>query len=436
MNGSSMFSWRKDLLRTIAVLVPLAAGGATIALSMATKSPPAPKAVSEISLPVRVITLEELMLVPRVLGYGAVSPAREWRAVARVEGEVSWTSEKLANGIVVEAGAELLRIDDSEIRLSLAQIDAQMASLDVKDETTRASLIISEEALALERADLKRLRDLANRSVISRTAVERGERLEVIARTAVVGHENQLALNEAERGVLKAQRDITERSLDYTLITAPYALRIGDVQAEAGQFVNRGQTLFSADGVDAVEISAQFPIGRLAPLVLGKDPQRKQRTPLDFEAVVRLRTPIRIIEWPASVDRVGEMIDPKTQSVAIVIRVDQPLALAKPGERPPLRRNMFVEVELRGAQEMALVIPAAAIRDGKVMVVSGDGRLDYRDVDIAFTMGSIAVVASGIEAGEKLVVSELAVPVHGMAVTAIEDEALKARIAAIARNEE
>ena len=57
-------------------------------------------------------------------------------------------------------------------------------------------------------------------------------------------------------------------------------------------------------------------------------------------------------------------------------------------------------------------------------------------VDIAFTMGSIAVVASGIEAGEKLVVSELAAPVNGMAVTAVEDEALKARFAAIARNEE
>ena len=85
---------------------------------------------------------------------------------------------------------------------------------------------------------------------------------------------------------------------------------------------------------------------------------------------------------------------------------------------------------------MALVIPAAAICDGKAMVVTGDGRLDFRDVEIAFTMDGIAVVASGVKAGEKLVVSDLAVPVRGMAVTAVEDEALKARFAATARNEE
>jgi len=431
-----MIHWRKALKRTLAVLAPLAAGGVVIALSVAAKSPPVPTDVPAPRLPVRVITLEETALVPRVLGYGAVSPAREWRAVARVEGEVSWTSEKLANGFVVEAGAKLLRIDDSEIRLSLAQIDAQMASLDVKDKTTRASLEINRELLALAQAELTRLRELEARSVASKAAVEQGERQELLARAALVALENQLALNEAERGVLKAQRDVTERALAYVSIAAPFALRIGAVEAETGQFVNRGQTLFSGEGIDAVEISAQFPIGRLAPLVTGTEAQGPLRGPLGLEAVVRLRAPARVIEWPARVDRVGEMIDPKTQSATVVVRVDQPLALARPGERPPLRRNMFVEVELRGALRMALVIPAAAIRDGKAMVVNGNGRLDFREVDIAFTMGSIAVVAFGPKVGDRLVVSELAAPVGGMAVAAIEDEALKARIAAIARGED
>lgn len=95
-------------------------------------------------------------MVPRITGYGTVTPAREWRAVARVEGEVVEASPQLANGEIVSGGTALLRLDDTDLRLSLAQIDAQLAALTVKDDTLSASLEIARADLALALGDLER----------------------------------------------------------------------------------------------------------------------------------------------------------------------------------------------------------------------------------------------------------------------------------------
>lgn len=429
-----MASVKNLVQRVLGVVLPLAAGGALIVLSASLKSPPDAKPAAENRQPVRVITLAEIDLVPRVLGYGAVTPARQWRAIARVEGEITWTSDKLANGYIVEAGTELLKIDDSDIRLSLAQIDAQIAALDVKDETVRASLTVNRETLTLARAEVARARELATRSVVSKATLEQAERQEVTARAALVTLENQLALNDSERSVLKAQRDIAERSLDHVAIRAPFAMRIGEVSAEAGQYVSRGQTLLSGDGIDAAEISAQFPIGRLSPLVHGRGGENGSAGPLGLAATVRLRSPVRVIEWQATVDRVGDTIDPRTQSATVVVRVDNPQAQAKPGERPPLRRNMFVEVELSAPAAKALVIPASAVRNGEAMIVDTDGRLATRQVDIAYSIGRLAVIGKGLVAGEKLVVSEPALAVTGLAVKPQEDKRLLAELVAEAAN--
>ena len=78
--------------RVIAVSLPLALGGIVIVYSGTLISTAAPKETVQQPTPVRVITMAEVDLVPRVTGYGIVAPAREWRAVARIEGEVIETS--------------------------------------------------------------------------------------------------------------------------------------------------------------------------------------------------------------------------------------------------------------------------------------------------------------------------------------------------------
>ena len=153
---------------------------------------------------------------------------------------------------------------------------------------------------------------------------------------------------------------------------------------------------------------------------------------MGLEAKVLLRSPTHVIEWSARVARVGDQIDPRTQSINIVVVVDQPMEQAATGQKPPLRRNMFVEVELRAAAREAIAIPRAAVRDGTVFVVNSEGKLEKRKVQIAYAIETVAIVAKGLAEGDKLVVTDMDIAIPGKTVKPIEDKALKARMALIA----
>lgn len=417
--------WIRMLGRVLAVGVPLSLGAVAVGYSGMLKSAAAPKETAQQPTPVRVITLAEVDLMPRVSGYGVVAPARVWRAVARVEGEVIETSPLLANGMFAAEGTVMLRIDDTDLRLTLAQLDAQQAALAVKDQTLNASLELSRADLEISQKDLKRQQDLQTQGVSTQATRDQAARAELAARIKLTEIENQLALNAAEHAILSAQRAVSARSLEFTAVFAPFDVQIGSVQADLGQFVSRGSTLFSADGTEAAEVTAQFPIGQMGPLIRALEPGG---TVLDLTATVRLTQAGHAVEWPATVARVGDALDARTQSANIIVRVDQPMAQAVAGQRPPLRRDMFVEVVLSAPVRKALVAPASALRDGRALVVSAEGKLEPRTVDLAYTTDGLSVIAGGLVAGDKLVVTDPAVAVPGMAAKPVEDKALAAEL--------
>lgn len=415
--------------RILAVSLPLALGVMTVVYSEKLKQLPATKEIKRPPTAVRVVTMVPVDLLPRVSGFGTVEPAREWRAVARVDGEVVETAPKLANGEVVLSGTVLLRLDDTDLRLSLTQIDAQLAALATKDQTLAATRKIVAADLDLSRSELTRQERLAEEGVATQARLDTARRAELAARGKVVDVENQLALNAAERAVLNAQRAAVARSLDFTEISAPYDLRIGEVSAELGQVVSKGQTLIAAEGLEAAEVAAQFSIGRIGPLLRTME---NGATVHDLTARVRLLAPGHSVLWKATVNRVGEAIDPRTQSTAIVVRVDDPYGQAQAGQRPPLRRNTFVEVILMAPKYKALVAPVDAVRGGKALVVSAEGTLEKRDVMVGYTVGDVAVVTRGLAEGDKLVVTDPSIAVPGMSVKPVEDKKVLAQIAATA----
>ena len=421
-----MHSWKTVIGRLLGLGVPVALGVAAILYSGTVRSDAAPKETVSQSVPVRVITMAEVDLVPRVTGYGVAAPAREWRAIARIEGTITDASPLLSSGSFVPAGTVLLQIDETDVRLTLAQLDAQMAALAVKDDTLNANLALSRADLALSQNDLQRQQDLQAQGVTTQTALDQAARAELTARAKVTDIENQLALNDAERAVLLTQRASAARSLEFTSVAAPFDVQIRSVEADLGQYVGRGAVLFSADGTDVAEITAQFAFGQMGPLIRSLGPDESV---LDLTAQVRLSQADRVIVWPAKVARVSDAIDARTQSARIVVRVDQPLEQAVAGQRPPLRRDMFLEVELSAPSRKALVAPSSAIVEGQALVVSTDSTLELRQVDVAYTFDGLAVIAGGLAAGDKLVVTDPSVAVPGMAVRPVEDNALAQALA-------
>jgi RND family efflux transporter MFP subunit len=411
------------------VAVPAVLGVAAIWFAGNLRQLPAPTDTARQPTPVRVITLAPVDLVPRVSGYGTVAPVREWRAVARVEGAVTQIAQPLAPGDMIAAGTLLFTIDDSDLKLDLAGVDAQLAASNLKDETLGASLALAQSDLDLMNDDLTRQERLATQGVVTQAALEATRRQQLTARSKLTELDSALKLNAAERAVLATQRAALERAIGFAEIRAPYDLRVTELSADLGQYVSRGQTLLAAEGTDAVDIAAQFAIGRIGPMLrlVGGG-----ATVPDLTAKVTLPASGHDVVWPATVVRMGEAIDPGTQSAPVIVRVDDPQGQSVAGQRPPLRRNMFVAVELSAPRQKALVVPLEAVRNGSALVVSADGILEKRAVETGFVSGDITVVTKGLAPGDKLVVTDPTIAVPGMAVKPVEDATRKAEIVAAA----
>ena len=70
------------------------------------------------------------------------------------------------------------------------------------------------------------------------------------------------------------------------------------------------------------------------------------------------------------------------------------------------------------------MLPRSAVRGGVVLVADQENRLRRRKVELLFSQGSTSVIASGLSAGERVVVSDLVPAVEGMLLHVQTDEAL------------
>ncbi len=413
---------QRPWLRRFWGIPPLLIGLALVLLAPKVQSGPQPANPEERATKVRVLAVRPVPIQPRLVGYGTVQASRTWEAVAEVAGPVVWLADTAQSGETVSAGTELIRIGESDYQLALAQIDAQLKASTIRNRTSEASLALAEKDLALLTADYERKKDLAAKGAGAQNAVDAAERLTLNGQSQVQSLRNAIDLNQAERGVLEAQRQAALLNLERTHLKAPFDLRITDVRVSEMQYANRGQLLLTADALDAVEVEARFPVGALRPLITLTNQDSTAQGVLSLQATVRLRTPTHSVTWPAQIDRVSGVIDPQTQALGVVVRIDDPLSQARPGKRPPLLRNTFVEVELSAqSAEAQLILPRSAVHGGQVYVVTAENRLELRPVQVRFTHENYAVLQKGVTAGEQVVVSDLLTPVPGMLLAPQED---------------
>lgn len=435
-------------------LVGLAAAAVLIAQRQSAERTPAP----ELARPVRVIRVEALDVVPRALGHGTAEPGQIWRAVAEVRGRVVEVHPQLEAGATIKQGEVLLRIDPAEYELAVAQTEAEIArvaaqldELAVNEANDRASLDIEEAALTVAEAELQRVESLASRSAAPIADRDRQLRAVLGQRQSVQKLNNALQLVPPQRKLLEAELAVKQTALQRqqldvtrTVIRAPYDCRLGDVEIQLEQFLAAGQTLFVGQGTAVSEIETQVSLNQLRTLIapdqrvaapVTLDPETVQRL-FDFEVLVRYHSGDFRVQWQGRVARMREQIDARTRTMGLIVAVDKPYEQAIPGERPPLVRGMFCEVELRGAvRQQQIVIPRAALHDGHVYVLDPEHRLRRRGVSPTFAQSSFLCLQSGLEPGELLVVSEPTPAIEGVLTKPVMDDQLARRLAAEASGE-
>lgn len=423
--------------RTLWIVPPIVIGVLVLMLMKGNKTPPVEIDNVETTRVVRTISVPRVDLRPVAEGYGVVQPARVWTAVAQVSGRVIEMHPRLRDGEIIPAGTLLFRIDPVDYQLALAQRKAELAEIEVQQGNTSDLLAIEERNLALAQREATRLKKLANKGTTSRSKADEAERAMLGSRTSVQNLKNTLALLPTQRRVIEARLAQAERDLENTRIHAPFNLRIANLAMETEQFVSVGQKLFEGDDVDRSEVIAQVAIASLRHLFLGRGnaaPNPTQMTEglakyADMQAHIQMDMGGHTAQWQAEFVRFTDAIDSETRTIGAVVALDKPFEKIIPGQRPPLSKGMFVKVRLLGrVQAEQLVVPRSAIRDGNVLLINDQQRLSIVPVTPLYSQEKLSVIASGLKAGQQLVVSDLVPAVTGMRLKSEPDLQLERQL--------
>lgn len=407
------------------------------------RAQPEKEALSETARAVRIIEVPKLNVTPTLRGTGTVKPSQIWNAVAQVGGKIAATHPQLKKGAIIQAGEVLLKIDPSDYELAIgeaqtniAATQAKLAETKVKESNSKASLKIETEALRIAKEELERKRRLVDQGTVTRSDFEKEERNMLAQQQSVQALKNAINLYPAERQRLQAELKRLQSllqgarlNLERTTIVMPFVGRIAESKIEQQQFVRQGDVLVTADGIEKAEVEVDLPMGRLAGLVrsdqiinISDARDIKIGDVLGLSASVVLRNNGNVTRWQGKITRTSDTLDTRTRTVGFIIEVDKPYDNVQPGKRPPLVKGMFVEVELQGSPIAdKLVLPRSALHNQHVYVVDEQNRLQRRTVKAATGGDNYLLIESGLNVGERVVVSDLLPAIEGMLLEPVLD---------------
>lgn len=303
----------------------------------------------------RITAIESVELRPRVSGYLAGVHYREGSRVAK--------------------GALLFTVDDREYR---AALDSARAN------TARAATRADVARIEAERADkLRAGRAISDEELESR----RGE----------------LRQAEADLAAARAQERQAALNVEFTRITAPIAGVVSSARVRPGNLVNAGQTLLTTVvSVDPIYVEFE---GDERMYLRYQAMARRGERPSSRDARNQVRVGLADEEgYPHQ----GEMVfvdnalDPGTGTIRARAQLSNKDGFFTPG--------LFARVQLQGGGPRdALLINERAVltdQDRKyVYVVDNDNLAQRRDVVLGARADGLRVVASGLAAGDRVVVN-------------------------------
>lgn len=246
----------------------------------------------------------------------------------------------------VDVGAQVQRGD------VLAVLDAR--DLVLQAQAAQAQLAAAEADLARARGDRDRFGKLVDEQLVSRSAYE--------AQVATY------KTAEGRAGVARSQLDVSRNQASYARLRAPRDGVIASREAEAGQVVAAGQTVFTLAADGAREVVISLPEGRVREFRIGQ--------------------PVVVELWNApgpryqgSVREISPSADPRTRTYPARVALSEEAA-----EAVELGQSARVYMQEAGT-DAELSVPLSAIQRGPsgataVWVVDSGGKVRSRPVTL------------------------------------------------------
>jgi multidrug efflux system membrane fusion protein len=325
---------------------------------------------------------------------GWVEPMASVVVRPRIDGVI--TEQLARDGQVVKAGDVLYRLDDREIRAQIARDEAALA----RDQATQVRT----------QNDVRRVGELLSRSSASQA------QFDVATAEAKVAAANVAAS--------QAAIEADKVRLDYTVVRAPIAGRLGRVLVTTGNLVKGNESA----GTGLVTITQMRPLRATFSL-----PERD----LDGlrAALARPGTaPVRVFSSG------GEAVLATGRLSFVDSVVDQASGTVTawalfPNEDDRLWPGQYVRIEVDlGSRPGTVTVPQAAVQPGQegsfVWVVRPDRTAERRTIEVLASRDGRAAVSQGLKAGERVVVEGQFRVRPGLTVSERPQDATEAQISA------
>lgn len=385
----------KRVVMPIAILLGCILIAGYLIRTPTTVSETAPEVIP-VSVRVAQVELESVQLV--VESQGKVQAAQIANLSTAVAGPVAWISPSMQAGAYVLEGEPLLRLDASDYETAKAR--------------SQASLQQAEAEASHATNELERLTGLAEQRLAS------DSQLQDARRTAAV---NAARLADAQASYRQAELD-----LERTEIKAPFNAIIETREVELGQYVNRAQSVAVLYGADEVEVRVPLAIRQLGyldiPLSSRGELSQSEAPEVTLKGFYGGEEHI----WIGTLVRTEATIDPNSNTVQTIIRVQQPVGSSDKhaafGNKPiPLPVGLFVQAEIVGKQvDDIIALPRSVVRNNnQVLVVDAENKMYFRDIEIFRLEEDRVLISGGLLPGEFICTSPIQAVVDGMSVQPI-----------------
>jgi membrane fusion protein, multidrug efflux system len=310
---------------------------------------------------------------------GVVEPLQTVSVEAQVGGTLQ--SVGFSEGQLVHAGQILFEIDSRPYVATLNQARAQLA----RDEAQAANA----------RREAARYAALVQQGYVTRSQTDQTEATAASAAATV----------EADRAaVAKAQVDVANST-----IRAPITGKTGSLLVRRGNLVkaNTATPLVVINQIEPILVRFTVPQSQLPDIqryYAGGNMLSVSATPSEGSATTLNGT----------LSFVDNNVDANSGTVLLKAKFANPQGNLWPGQYVKVALQLFVDAN-------ALTVPAAAVMTGQqgtyTFTVDATGHAKQRQIQVARTVDSVSVIASGVTEGEKVIISGQSRLISGSKVT-------------------
>lgn len=312
--------------------------------------------------------------------FGEVKAEENLTLLSQTSGQVVWKSDKFSVGNVVKKGTLLLRIEDVNYRVSLANAKKNLASAHL--------------ALLQEQRKQKRAQQDWKRSGIT------GKPSELALRKP------QLDMAKTEYKAAEEQVAFAQNNLENTKIYAPFEGVITARSVTLGTLVSQQGNIATLKSVASAEIK----------VALSENEWQQLPEIVHGEKVVVQSTYRSEQHWNGLIDNLDLFVNENNRARNMTVKIAEPLE-----QSPPLLFGSFVRVQIQGKeQKETFKIPSSAVTSDGHIWFEQDQRLVKYKVSVRFNSDQFV----GIDRGDlpkqlNLVRQPLAKYIQGMQVVSV-----------------